>query len=111
MAQYDVVAAKHATLTATTVDIVTLSTFGQNVEVLNKTGAADLNVLIGVGTTAQAATSSPVAAPTANGDNTLVIPAGGSLLVPLSYGSAAGFGGGAIVKIIGNGNAYSVCAA
>lgn len=103
MATYNVVSAKHATLTGATVDTVTFSGIGSAFEVLNKAaaGGTDLTVVYGVGSTP--------ADPTAGMDDSICVPAASALRIPQAYGLA--YGGTLRVKLIGNGNAYSVCAA
>lgn len=87
---------EHATLTTTTVDTVTLTAPMTRVTVINRAaaGAADLWVTISTTTTAPSD-------PTSAGDNTYWVPAGG-------FKTFHAGGNGCIVKVLGNGNAYSV---
>ena len=87
----------HATLTGTTVDTVTLSGPLQRVTVINRAaaGSADLWVTISQSATAPAD-------PVAEADDTYWVPAGGFKTF------AATGGDGVIIKVLGNGNAYSV---
>jgi len=100
MADQTAVNAKHATLTGAAVDKITLTGRPAKVDVLNRgaAGSADLYVTVGNGT-------SEPADPTAAGDNTEIVAPGGfvTLDVPTSVP-----GSSAVVKVIGNGNAYSV---
>lgn len=86
----------HATLTTTTVDTVTLSGALTRATVINRAavGGADMWVTI---STTSTAPSDPVAA----ADNTYWIP-------PQGFKTFRAGGNGIIVKILGNGNAYSV---
>lgn len=90
--------AKHPTLTGTTVDTVTLGPVA-DIEVFNRAGSADLWVAVSAG----AVPSDPAV----NGDDCEFVPAGTvrSINIP---GGASGHSIG--VKIIGNGNLYSVVA-
>jgi hypothetical protein len=63
MASYTVTAAKHATLTANTVDTVTLPVEATLVEVLNRDGAAEIYFTV------------DGSVPTVGGDDTQVLPA------------------------------------
>lgn len=104
MASYTVVSSKHATLTGTTADTITFQTGGgvatqlSGFEILNKSGAADLNVFFAIGTTPTVAT--------ANADNSIAVPPGGYVQVPCEAGS--GYGGALQVSVVGNGNSYSI---
>lgn len=89
MASLSAAKSKHATLSGTTVDTVTLTGGYEFVEILNRHATEILSV-----------TTNGVT-PTAAGDDTEVIPGGGSVVLEFSGATAA-------VKIIGNGNAYSV---
>lgn len=91
MASLSAKVAKHATLTGTTVDTVTLTTPGRRVEILNRSATEILSVTIDGST------------PTALGDETYVVPASQVLTLPVPLS-------GCVVKIIGNGNPYSVMA-
>ncbi len=95
MADYSASRAVNKTLTATTVDAVTITGSAPLVCVHNR-GTNTLWVRSGApGTT--------VADPTSAGDNCIPVPAG--TIVPVRDG-----GGGALVKVLGNGDAYSVFA-
>lgn len=99
MASYTAVRAVHKTLTGTTVDTVTLTGEG-NVDVLNRAapGGADMYVTFaGDGTTP----TNPVAL----ADDTEIIPPGGFITFT---GGANRSDRNSIVKVVGNGNAYSV---
>lgn len=91
MASYTVERSKHATLSGTTVDTITITGAHNEIEVFNRSGSADLYVTVDGKT------------PTSAGDNTDIVPAGTSLVVPAPAGD-----GGTVVKILGNGNAYTV---
>lgn len=93
MASYSAALVKSATLSGTTVDTVTLTSLYQSVEVLNR-GSNALSFTVGGAT------------PTALGDNCFVVPAGEALAVPVP--SATDSTTGTVVKIIGNGDAYTV---
>lgn len=94
MAAYSELVSKHATLSGTTVDSVTLTKAFGKVEVLNR-GTGTLYVTTGNSV-------SGTTDPTAAGDDTTVVPAGAC--VELDANGRTGF----TVKIIGNGDAYSV---
>lgn len=87
---------EHATLSTTTVDTVTLNGPISRVTVINRAaaGGTDLAVTISTNGTAPAT-------PTQQGDDTYWIPAGGGF-------KTFAAGSGVIVKVLGNGNAYSV---
>lgn len=91
MASYTVTTAKHATLAAGTVDTVTITGGFSRVEILNRSGAADLYVT-NDGTT-----------PSGGCDNCQIVPAGSVLNIPASAVS-----GSEVVNVVGNGNGYSV---
>lgn len=78
-------------MSTTVADMVTLTGRGAWVNILNKSASADLYVLFG-GTTV----------PTSAADNTICIPAGGSLLWPYPGSTPL------VVHLVGNGNPYSV---
>ena len=88
MADYTAARAKHATLTSTTVDNVTLSVPLTGVSVINR-GTVDMYAGFD-GVTASS-----------GGDNTYYIGAGDSLVW---FGNRTSL----VVSVIGNGNAYSV---
>lgn len=92
MADYEAVKSKHATLTGTDEDVVTLA-WRPYVEILNRSGTADLTVRVGGGDTA----------PEADEDDTEVVPAGSWLVLP-----AGGQADTVVVHVVGDGNAYSV---
>lgn len=97
MASYSVHSSKHATLSTTTVDTVTLGQRGlRGFDVLNR-GSNALSFRWAVGV-------SDVAAPTDLGDDCEVAPAGCVCSVTLPRPSDADV----TIKIIGNGDAYSV---
>lgn len=96
MATYGVRRAKHATLTTTTVDTVTLTDDRlQMVNVYNRSGSADLTVTVGA--------SGAAATPVALADDTFLIPAGMALTI-----ATGGHNDATEVKVLGNGNGYSV---
>lgn len=97
MATISKATAAHATLSGTTVDTVTITGGYGAVEVANRSGATTLYVTVDVGT-------APTA-PTAAGDDTFFVPPGTTLLIDTQKD---GISGGTVVKIIGNGNDYSV---
>jgi hypothetical protein len=86
----------HETLTGTTVDTVTLLSPVTRVTVINRAAPGGADMWVTVSTTGTAP-ADPVAA----ADNTYWVPAGGFKTFHAS-------GTGNIVKILGNGNAYSV---
>jgi hypothetical protein len=86
-------ASAHATLSGTTVDTVTLTQGFGAVEVIERGGTLPLWITYGATTPAD-----PVAA----ADDTTYVPPGA--VVTIDANSRGGF----IVKILGNGNAYSV---
>lgn len=93
MASHAASRAVHATLTATTVDTVTLSATTNQFAVVNR-GADDISYLFG-----GAAASDP----TALGDDTLIVPGGGVAVHDWNSGVAL------VVKLISSGAAdYSV---
>lgn len=96
MATYSAIRAKHATLTGLTVDSVQLSPTA-DIEVFNHTGSADLWVAVGL--------SSP-ADPSIGGDDCDFVPAGCVRSIHLPGGNS--LGASVFVKVIGNGNFYSV---
>jgi hypothetical protein len=99
MASSTVANAKHATLSSTTQDTVTITDPVTSVVVLNRSGAGPLSVRVG---------RSPVPSniTTLLEDDTEYVPAGGYVeLVPTgNRGDATDV----VVKIKGDGNAYSV---
>lgn len=88
MASYSVARAKHATLSGTTVDTVTL-TIGSALLITNRHATIDMSITVD-GTT-----------PTALGDDTYIVRAGEAKSIDLSSDTL-------VVKIIGNANPYSV---
>jgi len=99
MASNSAVSLISATLSTTTVDTCTLTGSVQAVRVWNLTGTAALYVTLAPGS------GGTPTAPTAGGDGCLVIPAGLWRVIPVVSPT------GAVVKLIGNGNAYVVEAA
>ena len=97
MAAYTAGVAKSATLSGTTADDVTLTDFNgrQAVEVINRSGADPLTFTYNGGT------------PTALVDNGIVVMPGSSCTAPLQR---AGFTSltSLVVRVVGNGNAYTV---
>lgn len=93
MADYTVNKSKHATLTSTDEDVVTM-TWRQFVEVLNRSGTADLTVRVG-----------GAGAPDPDGDDTEIVPAGTGLILEAGGQTATGV---IAVHVVGDGNAYSV---
>lgn len=92
MAAYSVATAKHATLSTTTVDTVTITAGASQVEVINRDTADYLYITYGVDPTD----------PTAAGDDTIVVPPGNA--VTIDANGRTNFK----VKIIGDGGGYSV---
>lgn len=94
MADYSVIRSAHKTLSGATVDSVRISGGYSSVEVLNRAagGGADVYFTIDDST------------PVVGADETYIVPAGTSLMVRSSLSSATI----ETVKLIGNGNAYSV---
>lgn len=92
MASYSVIRAKHATLSSTTADSITLSFPGQEIIVTNFDGTNKLYVTWD-GTT-----------PTAAADDSFVVPISSSKTLKRTKG----FSGSTVVKVVGNGGAYSV---
>lgn len=105
MASYTCTLAKHQTLTGTTVDTVTFNGAIDAVEVLNYSGATDIYFTVG----ASIGGTAVVATPTAAGDDCYRVPAGQAFVVPMNV-NQEGQQQIAVVKLIGNGNAYSVTA-
>lgn len=93
MAVYEVITSKHATLAGTTVDTVTVTGPSSSVDVMNRAGSGYLTVVAANGST-------PVD-PTALADNTEIVPVGGKVTFKNGAGNF-------VVKILGNGNEYSV---
>lgn len=91
MAAYSVITSKHATLVAGTVDTVTVTGGYPRIEVLNRSGAADLYV------------TNDGTVPSGGCDNCLIVPAGSALNIPSSD-----VAGSDVVQVVGNGNGYSV---
>lgn len=91
MANLTAASAKHATLTSTTVDTVTLTGSFQSFEVVNRHATEVLWVTYGEAAPAD---------PTAGGDDCIFVPAAGVVTLDAD--------GKVVVKILGNGNAYSV---
>jgi hypothetical protein len=91
MASYTVVTAAHKTLTAGTVDTVTITGSYARVEILNRSGTADLYF------------TNDGTVPSGGCDNCGIVPAGTSVNVPASDAA-----GSEIVQVVGNGNGYSV---
>ena len=85
------------TLTGTTVDIVNLTDIETRIVVCNWTGATDLTVTWG-------ANGATAATPVANAAGTYTVPAGTAR--ELGFGSV--LVGGVQVRVLGNGNVYSV---
>lgn len=108
MANRTAVWAKHATLSGTTVDKVTLSAKVHAVEVMNRSGSTTLTVTAALG-----ATAGDPPDPTSLADDTNVVPPGTSVVIPLAADSTAITAefAGAVVKVLGNGNDYSVLGA
>lgn len=106
MASYSVALCKHATLSGTTVDTVTI-TDATTIDVCNDAaaGGTNLYVTVGIGT----APSDP----TSGGDNTYMVPPGGWSTFAASslftgYGVSPGQYPDIVVKVLGNNNAYRV---
>jgi len=91
MASYSCVQSIHKTLAASAADDVTLTGSWSNVEVLNRAGTAPVYF-----TTDGSVVNN-------EGPETFVVPAGSAYKVPTSDAA-----GSEVVKIVGNGNAYSV---
>lgn len=91
MATATVAHSHHGTLSGTTVDTVTIEGAHEEVEVIERSGTSDLYV------TADGST------PTSGGANTEIVLAGTACVIKASAGE-----GGTVVKVLGNGNAYSV---
>jgi len=98
MASISKAIAVHTTLSGTTVDTVTLTGAPNEADVLNEASAGGANLYVTSGWT-----GNTPAEPTASGDDTRVVPPGGFITIKIP-----GVGAAVIVKIIGNGNAYSV---
>jgi hypothetical protein len=94
MASYSAAGSKHATLSGTTVDTVTLTGGYGAVEVLNR-GTNTIWITYG-------ARADTVTDPTAAADGTLAVPAG--QVVELDANGRGGF----TVKLVGNSDDYSV---
>lgn len=91
MASYSVTTAKHTTLVAGTVDTVTITGGYPRIEVLNRSGVADLYF------------TNDGTVPSGGCDNCYIVPAGSSLNIP-----ASDVAGSDVVQVVGNGNGYSV---
>lgn len=89
----------HNTLTGTTVDTITLTSSPDKVDVINRAAAGGADLYVTRGYTGASPTD-PVAA----ADGTRVVPPGGFI----TYEGTVRSGASVIIKIIGNGNAYSV---
>lgn len=96
MASYSVSKAKHATLSSTTVDTVTVAA-ATEVFVMNRGGTADLTVTSGATTPAT---------PVALADDTDVVAPG--TFIRVATAGAGGYPQTWIVKVLGDGNDYSV---
>jgi hypothetical protein len=92
VASYRVVRAAHKTLSGTTVDDVTMSGTFNQIEVMNRSGAASIFFTVDGST------------PTVAGDDTDVVVEGTSLQVRPDRQRD----GTVVVKVIGNGNDYSI---
>lgn len=92
MANYSVSRSKHATLTTTTPDVVTLTGVVSMVQVINRTGAAPLYFKVG---------STDPGSFVSEADDTLCVMPGVTADVP--WGA-----GGAVVRVVGSANAYTV---
>lgn len=101
MASNTVTRVKSATLSTTTVDTVTLKGTPGEVEVLNRSGEADISFTVGT-------TNHPPVDPADKGDDCYVVRAGESLVVPVERRRDPVASDRIIVKLIGNGNAYTV---
>lgn len=99
MASYSVVSAKHATLSTTTQDTVTLTSAPHRVAVINRSGATALTVRGQFG-------APPSDITNAQEDDTEYVPEGGFIEIQLAPAGTAG--GSSYVKVKGNGNDYSV---
>lgn len=97
MATSTVARASHATLSTTTVDTVNLTDLLTRVNVINRTGTADLTVTW--------ATGGAAANPVALAAETLLVPAGQSLTFAVGGSSSLQR---TQVKVLGDGNGYSV---
>ena len=80
MASFSVQTAKHATLTAATVDSVTLAQQGRYIQIVHR-GALANPLYVTLGKTP--------ADPTAGGDNTIVVLSGSPVVVPWPHDSVA----------------------
>lgn len=97
MADLTATKSKHATLTGTTVDTVTFTRrWSGGIEVANRVGTATLWVTSGT-------VASPPATPTEGGDGTEFVMAGTAVVL-----EDAPTADPVVVKILGDGNAYSV---
>lgn len=96
MASYSAARAKHITLVAATMDDVTITGEYAQLTILNRDGSNPIYVRYGRG-----ATAADIPTPTVAGDDTIIIPANGSIVVdfPFRYATATN----AIVKVIGAG--------
>lgn len=98
MATKNVTVGAHATLSGTTVDTVNITREVNTLCVLNRSGVTDLAVTVSTAATPSAAT------PVQDADDTFKIPAGVSLTFNVG---AAGYDQTQL-KILGNGNSYTV---
>ncbi len=90
MASYSEITSKHATLTSTTADTVTITGKWPYVEIINRDATAPMYATAGPATAVTAVAAA---------DDTIYIPPGGSKVVR-SYSG--------VFSVVGNGNAYSV---
>lgn len=96
MAAISGVLCEHATLSGTTVDTVTLTSWMRRATICNKAAAGGADIYFTFSTNGTAPTAA-----TASGDGTYWVPPGG-------FKTVGGGPQGIIVSLIGNGNAYSV---
>jgi hypothetical protein len=95
MSSYTPAVSCHKTLSTTVADTVTLGQGFQHVEVVNRDSTDYLYITYG-------SAEADVATPVAEADGTLVIPPGS--VVTLDANNRGGF----VVKVVGDGGAYSV---
>lgn len=99
MGTYSAAVSVHKTLVSTTIDTITLTSARPYIEVANETGSSNLYVTAAVGQ------AGAPADPVVDASDTGIVYPGTTLEFRLTD---AQYNNGAVVKILGNGNKYSV---